>query len=80
MIDTKTTHAWAVRMTLPKTDGRRWTENKSVTCLCDTLEEAVSLARGMHPDATIYSVNHRGEDSLYWKTADGFQLPEALVK
>jgi hypothetical protein len=67
----RTSNVWAVTMTLPpipnSTDRvRRYIQNKRVVVFSETLERALGLVREAFPDATLYSVNHRGKDDMYW--------------
>lgn len=66
-----TSRLWGVRYALPAIKGdtgeRRYSRNGTCTCICETIDEAISLLRQKHPDALIWSVNHRGQDETYFQ-------------
>lgn len=54
--------AWKVDFTLPRTEDRRWVQNKNVTVVTESLERVVKIMRDHYPDCTLVAIHRVGSE------------------
>lgn len=42
-------------------------QDSSDACICDTIEEALTMIRAKYPDAILWGLNHCGQEDTYFQ-------------